>query len=34
VDRKLGEFAGFDAQLVKPFGYDELSVLLASAPAR
>jgi DNA-binding response OmpR family regulator len=34
VDRKLGEFAGFDAHLVKPFGYEELAVLLESAPVR
>ena len=34
VDRKLGEFAGFDAQLVKPFAYEELSALLELAPVR
>jgi DNA-binding response OmpR family regulator len=34
VDPALGEYVGFDAQLVKPFGYDELSALFepASAP--
>ena len=31
VDHKLGQFAGFDAHLVKPFGYEELSVLVESA---
>jgi DNA-binding response OmpR family regulator len=31
VDRELGQYAGFDAHLVKPFGYEELSVLVESA---
>jgi DNA-binding response OmpR family regulator len=34
VDLKLGEFAGFDAHLVKPFGYEQLSALLESPPVR
>jgi DNA-binding response OmpR family regulator len=34
VDHKLGQFAGFDAHLVKPFGYEELSVLVESASVR
>jgi DNA-binding response OmpR family regulator len=34
VDPELGEYVGFDAQLVKPFGYDELSVLFEPTPAR
>lgn len=34
VDPELGKYVGFDAQLVKPFGYDELSVVLESGPAR
>jgi DNA-binding response OmpR family regulator len=34
VDPKLSGHVGFDAQLVKPFGYDELSVLLESGSAR
>jgi DNA-binding response OmpR family regulator len=34
VDRKLGQHAGFDAHLVKPFGYEELSVLLESVSVR
>ena len=34
VDRKLGQYAGFDAHLIKPFVYEDLSILLESAPAR
>ena len=34
VDPELGEYVGFDAHLVKPFGYDELSVLLESGSVR
>jgi len=34
LDKKLSQFAGFDAQLVKPFGYEELEILVDSAPAR
>ena len=34
VDRTLGQYAGFDAHLIKPFVYEELSKLLESAPAR
>ena len=34
VDRELGKYAGFDAHLVKPFGYKELSMLLESTPVR
>ena len=34
VDRTLGRYAGFDAQLVKPFGYDALATLLDTAPSR
>jgi DNA-binding response OmpR family regulator len=34
VDRKLGRYAGFDAHLVKPFGYKELSMLVESTPVR
>jgi DNA-binding response OmpR family regulator len=31
VDHELGKYAGFDAHLVKPFGYEELSMLLEPA---
>lgn len=34
VDPELGRYVGFDAQLVKPFGYEELSALLESASVR
>jgi DNA-binding response OmpR family regulator len=34
VDPELGWYVGFDAQLVKPFGYEQLSALLESASAR
>ena len=34
LDRKLSQFAGFDAHLVKPFAYEELERLLDSAPVR
>ena len=34
VDRQLSQYAGFDAHLVKPFGYKELAALLESAPVR
>ena len=34
VDLELSRYAGFDAHLVKPFGYNELAMLLESAPAR
>jgi DNA-binding response OmpR family regulator len=34
VDRQLGRHVGFDAQLVKPFGYEQLSALLESTPER
>ena len=34
VDRTLGQYAGFDAHLIKPFVYEDLSMLLESAPAR
>ena len=34
VDSQLSQYAGFDAHLVKPFGYKELAALLESAPVR
>jgi CheY-like chemotaxis protein len=34
VDLELSQYAGFDAHLVKPFGYNELAMLLESAPVR
>jgi DNA-binding response OmpR family regulator len=34
IDRELEQYAGFDAHLVKPFVYEELSTLLESARVR
>ena len=34
IDRELEQYAGFDAHLVKPFVYEELSMLMESARVR